>query len=157
MPWKPLRDEQWELIEPVIPKQRTGRPRSRNREILDALWFVLSANIRWEEMPPGFPPKMTVYDRFRVWWKEGFFEALFERTKTLKPLTDKRLYYPDATIKSAKKGRQNLKYKRQQNKPRRRRERTAWSFKSGLSRSKRPLCLRRYCRPNSKRCLFGSG
>ena len=128
MPWKPLSDEQWELIEPVIPKQRTGRPRSRNREILDAILFVLATNIRWEEMPPGFPPKMTVYDRFRVWQKEGFFEALFERLKTLKPLTDKRLYYLDATIKSAKKGRQNLtsrENQRQQNKSRGRRERTA--------------------------------
>jgi transposase InsO family protein len=32
--------------------------------------FALSTNIRWEEMPPGFPPKMTVYDRFQVWRKE---------------------------------------------------------------------------------------
>ena len=128
MPWKPLSDEQWELIEPVIPKQRTGRPRTRNREVLDAILFVLSTNIRWEEMPPGFPPKMTVYDRFQVWLKEGFFEALFERMKTLKPLTDKRLYYLDATIKSAKKGRQDFtgrKNKRQQNKSRGGRERSA--------------------------------
>ena len=103
MPWKPLIDAQWELIEPVIPRQRTGRPRSRNREILDAILFILSTNIRWEEIPPGFPPKMTVYDRFQVWRKEGFFEALFERMKVLKPDTDKRLYYLDATIKSAKR------------------------------------------------------
>ena len=73
MPWKPLSDAQWELIEPVIPKQRTGRPRSRNREILDAILFVLSTNIRWEEMPPGFPPKMTVYDRFRGLAQRRFF------------------------------------------------------------------------------------
>ena len=123
-----MSDEQWKLIEPVIPKQRTGRPRSRNREILDAILFILSTNIRWEEIPPGFPPKMTVYDRFQVWRKGGFFEALFERMKVLKPATDKHLYYLDATIKSAKKGRQNFtgrEDKRQQNKPRSRRERTA--------------------------------
>lgn len=128
MSWKPLSDAQWELIEDLIPRQRTGRPRSRNREILDAILFVLSTNIRWEEMPPGFPPKMTVYDRFQVWRKEGFFESLFERMKALKPSTDKRLYYLDATIKSAKKGRANItgrKDKRQQNKSRGRRERTA--------------------------------
>ncbi len=128
MAWKPLSNEQWQLIELVIPKQRTGRPRSRNREILDAILYVLSTNIRWEEMPPGFPPKMTVYDRFQVWRKEGFFEALFEQAKLLKPSTDKRLYYLDATIKSAKKGRENLtsrENKRQQNKPRGRRERSS--------------------------------
>jgi len=128
MPWKPLSDEQWKLIEPLIPRQRMGRPRSRNREILDAILFILATNIRWEEMPPGFPPKMTVYDRFQAWRKEGFFEALFERMKSLKPSTDKQLYYLDSTIKSAKKGRQNFtgwKNKRQQNQSRSRRERTA--------------------------------
>ncbi len=128
MPWKPLSDVQWELIEPLIPTQRTGRPRTRNREILDAILFVLATNIQWEEMPPGFPPKMTVYDRFRVWRKEGFFEAFFERMKAMKPNTDKRLYYLDATIKSSKKGRQNLtsrENKRQQSKSRGGRERFA--------------------------------
>jgi|SRR3982750_1397260 transposase len=128
MPWKPLNDKQWEFIEPLIPKQRMGRPRSRNREILDAILFVLSTNIRWEEMPPGFPAKMTVYDRFRVWVQDGFFELLFERVKAIKPPTDKRLYYLDATIKSAKKGQENFtsrENKRQQNKSRGRRERTA--------------------------------
>ena len=128
MPWKALSDEQWNIIEPVIPKQRTGRPRTRNREILDAILFVLSTNIRWEEMPPGFPPKMTVYARFQIWRKEGFFDALFERMKTLKPSTDKRLYYLDATIKSAKKGRKNFtsrENERQQSQSRGRRERSA--------------------------------
>jgi transposase len=128
MPWKALSDEQWNFIEPVIPKQRTGRPRTRNREILDAILFVLSTNIRWEEMPPGFPPKMTVYDRFQIWRREGFFEALFEQMKTLKPLTDKRLYYLDSTIKSAKKGRQDCtgrENQRQQNQSRGRRKRSA--------------------------------
>ena len=128
MPWKALSDEQWNLIEPVIPKQRTGRPRTRNREILEAILFVLSTNIRWEEMPPGVPPKMTVYDRFQIWRKEGFFEALFERVKPLKPATDKRLYYLDATIKVAKKGRQNFtgrENQRQQSQSRSRRKRSA--------------------------------
>lgn len=128
MAWKPLTDEQWAIIEPIIPKQRMGRPRGCNRAILDAILFVLSTNIRWEEMPPGFPPKMTVYDRFRVWRAEGFFEALFEQLRMQKPETDKRLYYLDATIKSAKKGRPHFpsgKNQGQQNQPHRRRKRTA--------------------------------
>lgn len=128
MPWKPLTDEQWNLIEPLIPKQKRGRPRTRNRDILDAILFLLWTNIRWEELPPGFPPKMTVHDRFKVWLKEGFFERLFQVVKKLKPKTDKKLYYLDATIKSAKKGRSDFtsgKNKREQNKPHYRRKRTA--------------------------------
>jgi len=128
MPWKALTDEQWLLIEPLIPKQKRGRPRSRNREILDAILFLLWTNIRWEELPPGFPPKSSVHDRFQLWLKEGFFEQIFERLRGLKPKTDKKLYYLDATIKSAKKGRTDFtgrKNQGKQNKPHRRRERTA--------------------------------
>jgi transposase len=60
MPWSPLSDEQWVLIEQVIPKRRTWCSCSRNREILDAILFVLAANIRWEDVPPCFPPKRSV-------------------------------------------------------------------------------------------------
>jgi len=126
MAWKALTDEQWELIQPFIPKQKLGRPRTRNREILDAILFILSTNIRWEELPPCFPPKMTVYDRFRVWVKAGFFEELFRAMVQLKPASD--LYFLDATIKSSKKGRSGFtsrKDKGQQSKPRRRRGRAA--------------------------------
>ena len=128
MPWKALTDEQWQLIEPLIPKQTRGRPRSRNREILDAILFLLWTNIRWEELPAGFPPKMTVYDRFKVWREARFFEELFQTLKRLKPKTDKKLYYLDATIKSAKKGRPDFasrKNQGKQNKPHCRRKRTA--------------------------------
>ena len=81
MAWKALTDAEWELISPFIPVQKRGRPRSRNREILDAILFILSTNCRWEELPPCFPPKMTVFDRFKRWQQEGFFETLFHRLK----------------------------------------------------------------------------
>ena len=59
MAYKPLTDSQWAFIEPHIPKQKMGRPRTRNREILEAILFVLSTNCRWEELPPCFPPKIV--------------------------------------------------------------------------------------------------
>lgn len=123
MAYKPLTDNQWELIEPHIPKQKTGRPRTRNREILEAILYILSTGCRWEELPQCFPPKMTVFDRFKVWQKEGFFEELFRQFKQKKKETQqkaKEIYYLDATIKSAKKGRlrwTSRKTQRYENKP----------------------------------------
>jgi transposase len=52
MAWKALTDAEWDLISPFIPVQKRGIPRSRNREILDAILFILSTNCRWEELPP---------------------------------------------------------------------------------------------------------
>ena len=106
MGWKNLSDTEWALIEPHLPKQKRGRPRQKDREILDAVLYILATNIRWSEFPPGFPPKSTVFDRFKVWVKAGFFEKLpgLLRRELPKP----RTYHLDATIKSAKKGRQDF-------------------------------------------------
>ncbi len=37
MAWKALTDAEWELISSFIAVQKRGRPRSRNREILDVI------------------------------------------------------------------------------------------------------------------------
>jgi transposase len=61
-----------------------GRPRTRNRESLEAILSVLSTHCRWEELPPCFPPKIKVFDKFKVWQQDGFFEALFKQFKQKK-------------------------------------------------------------------------
>src|SRR5690606_13971108 len=107
MGWKKLSDEEWELIEPYVPVPKRGRPRNRSdREIMDAVLYILATSIRWSEFPPGFPPKSTVYDRFKYWVKTGFLKRLPKllRRKIPKP----RVYHLDSTIRSAKKGRQDF-------------------------------------------------
>ena len=126
MAWKALTDEQWKLIKPLIPKQKMGRPRTRDRAILDAILWILSSGLRWNELDSRFPLKSTIYDRFKVWLTAGFFEELFKTMVQLKPASD--LYFLDATIKSSKKGRSRFtsrQDKGKQNKPGRRRSRVA--------------------------------
>jgi transposase len=117
MAWRKLSDSEWEILGPLLKKQHMGRPRIRgDREIMDALLYVLSTGIRWEELPECFPPKMTVYDRFRIWVKDGTFENLLPRLR--RKLPQETLYHLDSTVKSAKKGREDFtsrKNKRQQN------------------------------------------
>jgi len=104
MAWQPLSDFYWSIIEPLIPNQHRGRPRSRNREILDAIIYVLYTGCRWEELPPNFPPKSTVHKRLQVWQEAGFFDVLFKEVKQLKKQLNQDIHLMDATIKSAKKG-----------------------------------------------------
>lgn len=82
MAWKPLNDLQWEFIEPLIPKQRMARPRSHDREILDAIIDVLTTGIQWDNLPKTFPPKSTVYDRFQNWRKAGVFQTAFQEVES---------------------------------------------------------------------------
>jgi transposase len=59
-----LRDAEWPLIEPLVPPvKRGGRKRSVNvREVLNAIFYVLSTGCQWSALPSDLPPKSTVYD-----------------------------------------------------------------------------------------------
>jgi transposase len=105
MAYRPVSDEQWEIISFYIPDQERGRPRSRDREIFDAILYVLSTNCRWEELPPNFPPKSTVHKRFQVWSKAGFFDKLLHHLR--KRLPSSQVYHLDSALRMAKKGAEN--------------------------------------------------
>jgi len=84
-----LTDEQWAIVEPLIPpaKQspRGGRPRKVNmREVLNTLLYLNRSGCQWDMLPHDLLPKSTVYDYFVQWREDGTWtqlvEALRERT-----------------------------------------------------------------------------
>lgn len=102
MGYQRLTDEQWEDICWLVPRQERGRPRTRDRQMLDAILYVLWTGCRWEELPSTFPPRASVHRRFKVWSKAGFFEKVFKRLK--KRLPQSEVYHLDASVRVAKKG-----------------------------------------------------
>jgi transposase len=102
MRYQPLTDEQWEAVCWLLPVQERGRPRTRDRQILNAIVYLLWTGCRWDELPPEFPPRATVHRRFKVWAKAGFFEKLFRQLK--QHLPPSAVYHLDASAKAAKKG-----------------------------------------------------
>jgi transposase len=55
-----LSDEQWALIEPILPKRKLrddgkGRPPRSNREILNGILWILRSGARWKDLPERFP------------------------------------------------------------------------------------------------------
>jgi transposase len=103
MAYRPLTDEQWEFVAWLIPEQEMGRPRTRDRAILDAILYVLSTGSRWGDLPSDFPPKSTVHKRFQVWSKSGVFEKLLKRLR--KQLPESEVFHLDSALRMAKKGR----------------------------------------------------
>jgi transposase len=71
-----LTDEEWALLEPLIPAPKPGgRPaRVSRREIMNAILYVLKNGIPWRAMPHDLPHWSTVYHYFRQWQKEGVWE-----------------------------------------------------------------------------------
>jgi len=85
-----LTDEQWAIVEPLIPpaKQspRGGRPRQvEMREVLNTIFSLNRSGCQWEMLPHDLLPKSTVYDYFAQWRDDGTWttlvKALRERTR----------------------------------------------------------------------------
>jgi len=74
-----LADDEWEIIEPYLPKPKTKRGKKRVhplREILNAILYVVRTGCTWRMLPHDFPPWQTVYHYFRLWRKDGTWERV---------------------------------------------------------------------------------
>jgi putative transposase len=79
-----LTDEQWAIIEPLIPPAKPGgRPRTTDvRRVFDACLYVVKTGCQWRSLPRGFPPWRTVYGYFVEWGSAnngGIFRRLHRR------------------------------------------------------------------------------
>lgn len=70
-----LTDEQWEMVEPLLPKStaRTGRPARDRRTMWDGIFWILHTGAPWRDLPEKFGPWQTVYHHFSVWRRAGVF------------------------------------------------------------------------------------
>lgn len=75
-----LSDDQYRLLEPMIPAAKPGgRPRSTDmRCMLDGLFYVVRTGCQWRHLPPppAFPPWQTVYGYMRAFQSAGVWEAM---------------------------------------------------------------------------------
>ena len=64
-----LTDAEWAMLAPMIPPaKRGGRPRDVNvREVLNAIFYVLSTGCQWKALPKDLPPKSTAHYYFIMW------------------------------------------------------------------------------------------
>jgi putative transposase len=77
-----LTDEQWALVEPLIPVYPGGRPRETSmRDVLDAVFYLLRTGCQWRYLPQDFPPKSTVWGYFDPWRHNGTLEAIHDRLR----------------------------------------------------------------------------
>lgn len=68
-----LSDAEWALVAALIPPaKRGGRPRTVDaREVLNAIFYLLSTGCQWRALPKDFPPKTTVYEYLELWNWDG--------------------------------------------------------------------------------------
>jgi putative transposase len=74
-----LTDEQWAIIEPLIPVHTVGRPRTNDmREVLNAIFYLNRSGCQWDMLPHDLPAKSTVYNHFAQWRDDGTWQRVMD-------------------------------------------------------------------------------
>jgi putative transposase len=78
-----LTNEQWEVIELVIPAERSGKQGGRHRgvsmrEVINAMLYISRSGCQWDMLPHDLPPKSTVYDYFAAWRDDGTWQHILD-------------------------------------------------------------------------------
>lgn len=76
---KILRNEQWQRIAAMLPGKITdpGRTAADNRLFVEAVLWIARTGSPWRDLPPGFGPWNSVYQRFARWSDKGVWHRVF--------------------------------------------------------------------------------
>lgn len=80
-----LTDQEWAVIEPLLPPTRQGGERCDDRRVISGVFYVLRTGMPWDDLPDRYGPHTTVYNRFNRWSKQGIWLAIFEQLQARFP------------------------------------------------------------------------
>jgi transposase len=82
-----LSDEQWNLIEDLIPKPNPhpNFPQDEypRREIINAILYLLRTGCQWRHLPHDFPKWSLVAHYFYAWKDTGLIDAVADRLRRM--------------------------------------------------------------------------
>jgi putative transposase len=75
-----LTDEQWVILEPLIPAAKQGgRHREVDmREVVNTILYLNRTGCQWDMLPHDLLPKSTVYDYFAAWRDDGKWQQMMD-------------------------------------------------------------------------------
>jgi putative transposase len=72
-------DQQWDIIEVLVPVNRLGRPREVSmREVVNTIFYLNRSGCQWDMLPHDLLPKSTVYDYFAQWRDNGTWQNILD-------------------------------------------------------------------------------
>jgi len=103
-----LSEEEWRVVDPLLPAVGKGKPRQDDRRIVNGIFYVLRTGSPWRDLPERYGPYTTVYNRFNRWAKKGvwlrMFEALAKRSPQSLQLIDSSIVRAHQHAAGGKKG-----------------------------------------------------
>lgn len=98
-----LTDEQWNLIKPHIPPDKSGtrkggRPPVDKRLIVNGLMYFARSGCQWRMLPREFGPWSTVHHYYRIWRRSGLLQEIHDTLRRQVRIQDGRNPSPSAAI-----------------------------------------------------------
>jgi transposase len=74
-----LSDEEWKIIEPLLPaKKQTRPPLWSKRQILDGIFYQLKNGCNWGDLPKDLPPYSTVFWHYKQWRETEVLDQIMD-------------------------------------------------------------------------------
>jgi transposase len=107
-----LTDEEWRLVEPLIPpaKRGGGKRTVAMREVVNGLMYVLSTGCQWRAIPKDLPARSTVHGYLDLWDYDGTLKRLHHalyvqcRDKAGREASPTAAIIDSQSVKSTEKG-----------------------------------------------------
>jgi transposase len=77
-----LTDCEWFAIRPMLPNKPRGVPRVNDRRVLNGIFWILRSGAPWRDLPRGFGPYTTCYNRFVRWRRAGVWSRIMNALAT---------------------------------------------------------------------------
>ena len=74
-----MTDEQWSIIEPLLPLEHAGpgRPIELDmRQAVNAMFYIVRTGCQWENLPKDYPNYNSVYYHYRKWCTDGTWRQI---------------------------------------------------------------------------------
>lgn len=102
-----LTAEQWEQIADLFPRNgKRGGQWKDHRVMVNGILWILATGAPWRDLPTGFGPWKTVYDRFRKWTRTGFWDKILKGLQVQRQTGGKidwSLFFVDGSVVRAHK------------------------------------------------------
>ena len=107
-----LTDDEWALVEPLIPPARRGGNKRHVdvREVMNGIMHVLSTGCQWRAIPKDLPPRSTVHDYLDLWSYDGTLDRIHHalyvecREQGEREVSPTAAIIDSQSVKSAEKG-----------------------------------------------------
>jgi transposase len=73
-----LTDEEWAIIQPLLPNKVRGVPRVDDRRVLNGILWRFRTGAPWRDVPERYGPRTTLYNRFVRWRKAGVWDRILD-------------------------------------------------------------------------------